>query len=256
MQVDSPDKNPQRGRRRPQRHRQDHARELAPLRRRRHDPVEPGGRRQHAHRFRPRRGRAQDLDRRGALLRPLATAQGQPDRLPRLRHLLRRDPAGPARRRRRPPLHQRRGGRRGQHRADLGLRGRDRAARHLPPDQDGPRARRLRPHPRRAPEALRPRRAARPDPHRHRKPGFAGVVDLVSPEGLPLHPRRQRQGRARRHPGRAGRRGRDPPLPPDRGRGRDRRPADGRLLRDRHPVPGGSGDGPAPRRRAPPDLPA
>ena len=72
-----------------------------------------------------------DLDRARGLLRPLATAQDQPHRLSRIRHLLHRDQgracAPPT-----PLLLAINGvaGRRGQHRAGVELRGRDRPAGH------------------------------------------------------------------------------------------------------------------------------
>ncbi len=71
-----------------------------------------------------------------------------------------------------------------------------------------------------AAEGVRPRRAAGPAPDRHRA-RLPGVIDLVHAEGLSLRPRRQRQGRAGRDPGRARRRGRRGRGTAGRGGGRE-----------------------------------
>ena len=185
---------------------------------------------------------------------PWRGPQGQPPRQPRLRHLLHRDPGGDARRRRRPALRQRGRRRRGDHREVLDDRRRDGPAGPRPPDQDGPRAGRLRRRRRPARRGLRARAGAGADPdrrrarvHRRRRPGER--------QGLHLPERRRRQGRGGRTAGRPRRRLRGGAEHADRGGGGDRRRADGEVLRGRHPRPGGPGPRPLPRRGRAHDLP-
>ena len=108
-------------------------------------------------------------------------------------------------------LHQRRRRRRGQHRAGVELRRRDRAAADGQPDQDGPRARRLRARPRgrcRSASAARSCRSRSPSAS---EAGFTGVVDLVALKAWRFTRDGNGKADAGRDPGRARRRGRDPP---------------------------------------------
>ena len=183
------------------------------------------------------------LDRPRGLFRPLAAAQDQPPRLPRLRHLLHRDPgracAPPT-----PPC--------SASTASPASRSTPSGCGSSPPSIELPVLVNLTKMDREradfdraldgAAEALRPRRAAGPDPHRpggglhrRRRPGDARRPTRFTRDG-------NGKADAGRDPGRPRRRGRDPPRAPRRGGRRDRRQADGGLLRERHPVAGGPGD--------------
>ena len=81
MQVDSPARIREPRHHRSQRHRQDHSGERPAVHRRRGPSLRQDRRRQHGHRFRPRGGRARNLDRPRRLPPALAAAQGQSARL-------------------------------------------------------------------------------------------------------------------------------------------------------------------------------